>query len=438
MINYSDNKHIIENQKENDSNSFKNRNDEKGSDINDSDIYESNDDNTKNKGVWYNARTKCWLACVKGSGRHLRVFSVKKHGYKKAKMLAVECKNAAFYNDSNSNNEYTNKKNNINTDIKNESNSNNTDYVNDLKDFDYKKNDRSNEDKIESEESIDSKNSIDMNYSNSQIIMKNDKSNLNADSEKLNKKRRYNTRRCNYNSSNELTKDNNNNNNNINNNSFHNEYNNIKEENQYISRSDNYSERNEKYKEESNNYQVDNKKKKKKIKDQFNYFIKNDNNHNNNSSCIITDKDFQIDSPEQTNEENFFIKPFVYDYNENTKTKNKYNENEYNVIFTNDYYSDYCYQNKDEYKSNFIDLTREALALILQDLKKNVVPKVPVGIEKRERYANSLRLCLRNAKFTKHFNELEPYLELFSECIKNSKLPSHMDLKDQLFYLDKL
>uniref|UniRef100_UPI003908BC91 AP2 domain transcription factor AP2-O5, putative n=1 Tax=Plasmodium falciparum (isolate 3D7) TaxID=36329 RepID=UPI003908BC91 len=92
----------------------------------------------------------------------------------------------------------------------------------------------------------------------------------------------------------------------------------------------------------------------------------------------------------------------------------------------------------DEYKTNFIDLTREALSLILQDLKNNVIPKIPVGIEKRERYKNSLRLCLKSARNTQHMNELEPYLELFSECIKNSKLPSHMSLKDQLFYLDKL
>ncbi|SBS88761.1 transcription factor with AP2 domain(s), putative, partial [Plasmodium malariae] len=162
---------------------------------------------------------------------------------------------------------------------------------------------------------------------------------------------------------------------------------------------------------------------------------------NNHSSCIITDKDFQMDSPEQTNEDIIYIKPLIYDYNENANKgkNNKYNnDNDCNFIFSNDYYSDYCYQNKEEYKANFIDLTREALALILQDLKKNVIPKIPVGIEKRERYSNSLRLCLKSAKFTKHINELEPYLELFSECIKNSKLPSHMELKDQLFYLDKL
>lgn len=90
------------------------------------------------------------------------------------------------------------------------------------------------------------------------------------------------------------------------------------------------------------------------------------------------------------------------------------------------------------FKSSFLDLTREALILILKDLKFNVVPQLETIKEKKERYANVLRLCLRNAKYTKHFNELEPYLNLFGECIRNSRLPSSMQIEEQMFYLDKL
>ncbi|GAW82592.1 transcription factor with AP2 domain(s) [Plasmodium gonderi] len=723
MINYEDNTNTFRNQKENlTENCEKNGTYEKGMDTNESEVGDTNDDNTKNKGVWYNARTKCWLACVKGSGRHLRVFSVKKHGFKRAKMLAVECKNSTMINANSINSVTTTTQVDDNTCRNNNSSEStntqsNDDYMkikNEPKNnsvgrtrmHSYNDASRTHDTKIEMQESLDVKNLNTMNNENVNINI-----NTNGTDEGPDQKRRYNTRRGNYKSIEELNKKDEKNynndddasisktsnngsvspsnnrghsskgnyhtksntalrgNNNLKGNTTNkrnislkgnnavspkNANNHLKEvgeisltkgihgkgtntkgggnnnifkehqinghhhhlENTNYSaltrncrsyhatndRSSNlnlngaevktfYEEKNqhmyvqngkrqcEPIMDTLDNFQTDIRKKKKTIIDNFNYLVRNDNtnvsyhdtnryndqtntsnhathiahnirnsnihtvnivkngqisqkwkneqmnkighnnnnfqnvhldksahnkhqhshqnihlqnhhnsnqhnhqnthlqNHHNNNqhnhqnthlqnhhnfsnvsnpfnarnyhntrssnnTCIITDKDFQIDSPEQTNEEFYFIKPTTYDYSENVpkqrNNKSTNYENDYNFVFSNDCYSDYCNNNQEDYKANFIDLTREALSLILQDLKKNVIPKIPVGIEKRERYTNSLRLCLKSAKFTKHINELEPYLELFSECIKNSKLPSHMDLKDQLFYLDKL
>ncbi|SCM04103.1 transcription factor with AP2 domain(s), putative [Plasmodium chabaudi chabaudi] len=525
---------------------------EKTQETNDNGSYDYTDDNGKNKGVWYNARTKCWLACVKGSGRHLRVFSVKKHGYKKAKRLAVECKNATFYNynnnnsisngakndnqgnsfnSSNSNEENNNKSedaNNTSEQTQNYKVSNNVKFTNNnynnmneyinTKELKYPKNKKLNNGDIYTHIPYDDN----TNYSKNNILMENDS--LDMNNGVLNKKRRYNTRRGNYKYANGVEKNQENGNADIlgnasntnanikfvkNMNNTNNEENeNYNNNNLYsILKGDGISINNmddKLYGDGLNNCQMENQKKNNKIKDKISCLVKtsksnfssitgdrNNNNrnlssnynninninimngnknfnypvntthskHNNiqrnynnnvdnhvcntniisNNNCLITDKDFQIDSPEQTNEEMIFIKNSNYDYNENVRKKNKYNnECEGTFIFSHEYYSDYGNKNNEDGKTNFIDLTREALALILKDLKKNVIPKIPVGIEKRERYSNSLRLCLKSAKLTKHINELEPYLELFSECIKNNKLPSHMNLNAQLFYLDKL
>ncbi|CAD2111240.1 transcription factor with AP2 domain(s), putative [Plasmodium vinckei] len=553
MINYVDPQSTNQAQEASEApNPEQNAVEEKTQETNDNGSYDYTDDNGKNKGVWYNARTKCWLACVKGSGRHLRVFSVKKHGYKKAKRLAVECKNATFYNynnnnsisngtkndnqgnsfnSSNSNEENNNKSedaNNMREHTQNYKMSNNVKFTNNnynnmneyinTKELKYPKNKKMNNGDIYTHIPYDDN----TNYSKNNILMENDSLDMNNGI--LNKKRRYNTRRCNYKYANGVEKNQENGNADI----FGNASNtnaNIKyvknmnspnnEENEEYNNNNLYSilkgdgiainNMDDKlYGDGLNNCQMENPKKNNKIKDKISCLVKasksnftsitgdrNNNNrnlssnynninninimngnknfnypvnsthskHNNiqrnynnnidnhvcntniigNNNCLITDKDFQIDSPEQTNEEMIFIKSGNYDYNENVKKKNKYNnECEGTFIFSHEYYSDYGNKNNEDGKTNFIDLTREALALILKDLKKNVIPKIPVGIEKRERYSNSLRLCLKSAKLTKHINELEPYLELFSECIKNNKLPSHMNLNAQLFYLDKL
>ncbi|SBT43517.1 transcription factor with AP2 domain(s), putative [Plasmodium ovale wallikeri] len=664
MIDCTENKAVIERQEDNGMSIIGKRQIyENMPRVNEADIYESAEDNTKNKGVWYNARTKCWLACVKGSGRHLRVFSVKKHGFKKAKMLAVECKNATFYNYNNNAGTIVNRGINaaaggavtgavgdavagtmgasINSSIINSGTGNSTDvncltsdgvitngvtvngaitnngttngvparlhtrsqknfphaeaqsepykntrgYANnEAKEVKGQKINKSNGAQIAVEVPVDSSQLVMANGATNGVIMKSENANGNVNgiglgiesSDPSNRNRRYNTRRCSYKPPEEThkkddvmtnmavvnrTSASNTGVNRASGNHYHG--------NSRNSRSNNLlndvtkSPKGEKASQNTtpefssskigkranspSNYQTDSKKRKKQIKDKFSCLVKQDKiginsneaisgsanitncknalckggntkaanfrgantkvanfrggsysrggnysggnytggnytgeNYNgesyngggsynrnsydntysqgrnrsqnnqinrmknksqiNNSNCIITDKDFQVDSPVQTNEEDYFMKPLSYEYSENIeKGKNcKYSENECNVIYTNDYYTDNTNQNREEYKTNFIDLTREALALILQDLKKNVIPKIPVGLEKRERYTNSLRLCLRSAKLTNHIDELEPYLELFSECIKNSKLPSHMELKDQLFYLDKL
>ncbi|SCL96341.1 transcription factor with AP2 domain(s), putative [Plasmodium berghei] len=563
MINYANSQNPNQAQEASDGpNPSQNSIEDKTQETNENDSYDYTDDNGKNKGVWYNARTKCWLACVKGSGRHLRVFSVKKHGYKKAKRLAVECKNATFYNynnnsmpngvkhenrsncynSSNSNEENNNKSEdgrNIREHVENykmsnsvkftNNNYNNMDEYINTKEMKYPKNKKNNNGDIYTHIPYDDN----TNFSKNNILMEND--NLNINDGILNKKRRYNTRRCNYKYGNGVEKNQENGNsdilgNNINasinntnanikffknmndlNNEENEEYNNnlysiLKGDGISINTMDDnmYRKYDKVYENGLNNCQIENQKKNNKIKDKISCLVKsskssftattddrNNNNHNftanynninninimngnknfnfsanttnskhnniqrnynnnidnhvsntniiGNNNCLITDKDFQIDSPEQTNEEMIFIKGGNYDYNENIRKKNKYNnECEGTFIFSHEYYSDYGNKNNEDAKTNFIDLTREALALILKDLKKNVIPKIPVGIEKRERYSNSLRLCLKSAKLTKHINELEPYLELFSECIKNNKLPSHMNLNAQLFYLDKL
>ncbi|CAI7722391.1 AP2 domain transcription factor AP2-O5, putative [Plasmodium vivax] len=816
MINYDENADAAGSQKESPPNSAaKNGAYEKGVDVNEPEVYDANEDNTKNKGVWYNARTKCWLACVKGSGRHLRVFSVKKHGFKRARMLAVECKNSTVINfnalangeangaangttngatngeangaanGASSQADHPPRNNGVYAKFKNEPSNHVSGRT---RTYSYNEAGRSNHSKLEAQESMDVGSIATVNSENASGVTNasiSASASANGAEERPDRKRRYNTRRGNYKSVEELNKKEEKNETNEEDASFYKasntssvspptsrgysvrgnyntkgsltlkgsgvtkggNYNSVKRNNSiskgnggspkggsnnlrgmtiskvsqakgnltkgggsnsiskgqqsngynfHHSESSSYnlttrSSRNyhattdrcssnsltadevKCYKEERNqsvqtpngkrqsdtlvealdSYQGDSRKKKKTTKDKFSYLVRKDrgaaddgdgsgggsgggssggsgdgngnsnggepaatsasayhegsslNDHNSpgshathsahnannshntrntrnssahavqfaengqgeksshddfqnvpslntrssttqnyrqgthnegynngydsiyhgdyhtaqqnqqncssgrtyhntrsssnarfsnntrfgnntrtnntrssntrsnntrsnstqasntqasntqasntqasnarssNNTCIITDKDFQIDSPEQTNEDFYFLKPMTYDYNEHNTCKQRNNktansEREYNFIFSNDCYSDYCSQNRDEYKANFIDLTREALSLILQDLKKNVIPKIPVGIEKRERYTNSLRLCLKSAKFTKHINELEPYLELFSECIKNSKLPSHMDLKDQLFYLDKL
>ncbi|EUD69432.1 hypothetical protein C922_00295 [Plasmodium inui San Antonio 1] len=765
MINSDENADAAGTQKESPPNSaVKNPVNDKGTDEKKSEEYDANEDNTKNKGVWYNARTKCWLACVKGSGRHLRVFSVKKHGFKKARMLAVECKNSALINfnqlpngtakreangaanreangssngasngeangapnqndshpSSNGNDAEITlvQRNGVYAKLKNETNNHVSGRT---RTYTYNEAGRTNHTKLEAQESIDVGSLVTMNSENASGVTNasiSASASANGAEEGPSRKRRYNTRKVKNKSVEELNKKEEKNEIKEEDASFYKgsnnssvtpptsraynarghyntkgnlklkggtitkgrNYNNIKRNSSsskgsggsskggsnslrgvtiskvskaktnmrkgagsnsiskgkqsngqslhntetssynltnrgsrnYPATAERYSSNSltrdevKSYKADRNksvqpqngkrrsntlvetldSHQGDNRKKKKTTEDKFSYLVRKDkgdgdgggtggdpaaisasayhesssrhdhnrpsshathsihnphNTHNTqktrntrnssvhavqfaqkgqngqgdqnshddfqhvhslnarpgttqnyqhgtpnegynngydssyrsayhsaqpnqqntpsgrtqhntrssqdtrlkNSTCIITDKDFQFDSPEKTNENSYLIKPINYDYSDNNVCKQPNNqptnnETEYDFVFSNDCYSDYCSQNPDEYKANFIDLTREALSLILQDLKKNVIPKIPVGIEKRERYTNSLRLCLKSAKFTKHINELEPYLELFSECIKNSKLPSHMALKDQLFYLDKL
>ncbi|ANQ09435.1 AP2 family [Plasmodium coatneyi] len=762
MINYEENADANGSKKEIPANvATENGVHEKGIDENEPESYVANGDNTKNKGVWYNARTKCWLACVKGSGRHLRVFSVKKHGFKTARMLALECKNSTVINlnplakgaakgETNGKvNAQANGEANGGTSQAGHAPSGNVNGVESTlpqsngvyaklkneprnygrgrtRTYSYNEAGGTHHAKLEAQESMDIGSLATINSENASAVTNasiSASASANGAEEGPERRRRYNTRRGsnksleelnkkegknekneddtsfykasnnssvspatsrgynmrgNYNNKGNLnlkgssvTKGSNSNNmkrnsstskgyggspkggsNNLrgatpskvsqgrnsttrgagtngiskgqqpNGNSFHNtegssytvtrrssrnynattdkcnsssltvdEVNSYKEKGNHSVQTQNGKRQSETLVETLDGYEGDNRKRKKTTKDKFSYLVRKDNggdsnggdpavmstsayhegsnhnDHNNttshatqnthntrntrstrnsgvqaaqlaqkgqngqgkknshddfqnvgslntrssatqnyqhgthnegynnvydgsydsayhrgqlnqqnasngstyhktrsshntrssnntgnsnstrssNNACIITDQDFQVDSPEETNENFYFIKPMNYEYSDNIVYKERRNkgtnkEKEYNIIFSNDCYSDYCSysQNKDECKANFIDLTREALSLILQDLKKNVIPKIPVGIEKRERYINSLRLCLKSAKFTKHINELEPYLELFSECIKNSKLPSHMDLKDQLFYLDKL
>lgn len=460
----------------------------------------------KNKGVWYNARTRCWLACVRVNGRHLKVFSVKKYGFHKAKMMALQCKHEADQgsgsdstllinttnesrNESNSSTQAQSKSSEMENENEHE-NENDNDNEHDLGTYDMKDtlNENRNDTKIlkelsKMEETKDS-------YENWKEFVKTERSNSkdstfrknhgNGTYRKIkgfkindaeNGGRRYNTRRGTAlakSEENSLNQDstihtsiagtinNTDKGIHIEGNTICDNLKNVKNmrstyNNGNLNQTNNKINKTMKKRKVLKNSSTKNKRKSDsditKEKDRNNKIDISSGKRNTFHSiktkdCILTDKDFQLDSNERENEEAYCFKPHVFEYSDSTHTKSKNFNIESlnsNVTFSDEHHSHNCSSTLlVDQDDAFLDLTREALALILQDLRKNVVPKVPVGIERKARYANALSFCLRLAKATKHFNELEPYLRLFSECIKSSKLPSNMDLQDQLFYLDQL
>lgn len=455
----------------------------------------SNEKVEKNKGVWYNARTRCWLACVRVNGRHLKVFSVKKYGFHKAKMMALQCKNEADLSSGSDSTQIMNpqneRRNESNSSTNTQSKNSEISNENDTRTYQMKEplNENSSSTKIENGltkqeetketyedfkefEKIERTNSKDSNHSKHCGNSGFRKMKVFETNDLENNGRRYNTRRGNAlakieeismnqgsSKSGSIASS-------VNNSELINH-------SEQITFSDNLkSLKNMRstfnagvgYPNQANNNKINkikktiknniskNKRKSEneaiKERDRINKMemLRGKSGNTNDSlkmkECILTDKDFQLDLHEKDNEEAYCFKPHVFEYTDTTHTKSKNTNLEginSNVTFTDEHQTDNCSTtHMDDQDATFLDLTREALALILQDLRKNVVPRVPVGIERKERYVNSLSVCLKIAKVTQHFNELEPYLDLFSECIRSSKLPSHMDLQDQLFYLDQL
>ncbi|VWU52897.1 AP2 domain transcription factor, putative, partial [Hepatocystis sp. ex Piliocolobus tephrosceles] len=79
-----------------------------------------------------------------------------------------------------------------------------------------------------------------------------------------------------------------------------------------------------------------------------------------------------------------------------------------------------------------------ALRSIFENLKMTVIPGLQISEEKKIRYINSLRLCLKCLKNAEHLSELEPYIQLFYPLLIINILPSQLNIQFQLYYLDKI